>query len=109
MLFLMLISTEPVPPSGAPAGGGVEAWVTTTTNDGTRVTGDQLAPEDQAITVRVRDGETRIDARATFDTGNRLIGFDVLDCADLKAAVAVAAQHPLANKFAIELRPTAAD
>ena len=34
-----------------------------------------------------------------------IVGFDVLECADLDAAIKVAAEHPMAVGGRLELRP----
>jgi hypothetical protein len=42
-----------------------------------------------------------------LETKEVLAGFDVLECADLDAAIRVAASHPMAAYGVIELRPFA--
>ena len=43
------------------------------------------------------------------ETKDWIAGFDVLECADLDEAIAVAAAHPAAAHGTIELRPFAED
>ena len=83
----------------------VEAWVTRMDARGARLAGDPLRLDADAVTVRVRGGSTRREDGAYLDTGNTLIGFDLLECHDIDEAVAVAAEHPMAAGFALELRP----
>jgi hypothetical protein len=111
MQFLMLIYRDRVPVEsvGGPAGGDVEAWVATMSGRGVRLAGDPLAPDAEAVTVRVRGGTVQLDKGAFLDTGNALIGFDLLDCRDLDEAIAVAAEHPLSARHVLELRPIASD
>lgn len=82
MLFLMLVCRDnaPVQAPSAPAGGDVEQWVTTMDGRGARVTGDALAPDTDAVAVRVRQGQPQVTEGAFLDTKGALLGFDVLDC-----------------------------
>ena len=66
--------------------------------------GDVLEPAREATTVRVRDGAV---LRTTDTVTDAVFGFDVLECADLDEAVAVAAAHPMARAGRIEVRPFA--
>ena len=111
MQFLMLIYRDrvPVEASGGPAGSDVEVWVTRMNERGIRLAGDPLAPDSDALTVRVRGGSTQVETSAFMETGGALLGFDLLDCADQDEAIAVAAEHPLAARHVLELRPIASD
>jgi hypothetical protein len=82
MLFLMLVCQDsvPVPAPSAPAGGDVEQWVTTMDGRGVRVTGDALAPDAEALAVRVREDQLQVTEGAFLDTKGALLGFDVLEC-----------------------------
>jgi hypothetical protein len=109
--FLMLVWRDnvPVPAPPGPAGGDVGQWVTDMDSRGARVTGDALAPDPEAVAVRVRDDQLQTTQGAFFNTNGTLLGFDVLDCRDLDDAVKVAAAHPLAHRCVLEIRPAAAD
>ena len=111
MQFLMLIYRDRVPlddPAG-PAGGDVEAWVTRMNDRGIRLAGDPIAPDSEAVTVRVRGGSAEVGKGAFLDTGGALLGFDLLDCRDQDQAIAVATEHPLAARHVLELRPIESD
>ena len=110
MRFLMLVCRDnvPVQAPSAPAGGDVEQWVTTMDARGVRLIGDVLAPEADAVAVRIRDEQLRVTDGAFLDTNGALLGFDVLECPDMAEAVQVAAAHPLARRCVLELRPFAA-
>lgn len=84
--MLVCHDSEPVPPSSAPAGGDGEQWVTTM--DGRRL--------------RVTEG-------VFLETNGALLGFDLLECRDMAEAIGVAADHPLARRCVLELRPSSAD
>ena len=112
MQFLMLIYRDRLPvPAGSsnPAGDDVDAWVMRMNDRGVRLAGEPLAPDADAVTVRVRGGAVQTDPAAFLDTGSALFGFDLLDCKDIDEAVAVASEHPLAARHVIELRPTVSD
>lgn len=111
MRYLMLIyrDRDPAPVPAPAAGVDVEAWVTRMNERGIRLAGDPIGPDGQAVTVRVRSGSTEWGKGAFLDTGGALLGFDLLDCRDQDEAIAVAAEHPLAARHVLELRPIAAD
>ena len=113
MQFLMLIYRDRVPvpaeASAGPAGSAVESWVRRMDERGTRLAGNPLAPDDEAVTVRVRSDSNQVDEGAFLDTAGALLGFDLLDCRDQDEAIAVAAEHPLALRHVLELRPIASD
>jgi hypothetical protein len=105
MRFLMLVcrDTEPVP-EGA-ENGDVEEWVTTMDARGLRVTGDPVAHQREAKTVRVRRGEIVVTDGPYLETKEILGGFDLLECRDMAEAIEVAAAHPYASEGVMELRP----
>lgn len=83
----------------------VEAWVEENDRRGTRVDGDRLVNPKDARTVRVRDGKTIVTDGPFTETKEFIAGYDILECADLDEAVAVAASHPMAHTHMIEVRP----
>ncbi|HZN72826.1 MAG TPA: YciI family protein [Micromonosporaceae bacterium] len=72
---------------------------------GIRLDGDQLRPPRDATTVRVRGGEVLLGDGPFAETKEVIIGYDVIECADLDEAVAIAAKHPVAHNGLIEIRP----
>ena len=110
MKFLMLVCRDsmPVQAPTAPAGQAVEQWVTTMDDTGVRVTGGELAPDAEAVAVRVRDGQRQVADRAFLETKGALLGFDLLECQDMAEAIDVAAAHPLASRCVLEIRPVMA-
>jgi len=111
VLFLMLVLQDnvPVQAPSAPAADDVEQWVTTMDGRGARITGDALAPDTEAVAVRVRQDHLQAIDGAFLDTKGALLGFDVLDCQDMAEAVQVASAHPLAKQCVLEIRPASAD
>ena len=80
-------------------------WVERMTASGTRVVGGLLAERDDAATVRVRGPHTLVSDGPSVDADEFIAGFNVIECADLDEAVAVAAAHPVSRFHSIEVRP----
>jgi len=102
--FLMLVC-GPVEPAAAPAGQAVAQWVTMMDRRGARVTGGELAPETEAVAVRVRDGERQVSEGVFLETKGALLGFDLLECQDMAEAIELVAAHPLVSRCTLEIRP----
>jgi hypothetical protein len=66
-----------------------------------------LAGRSTATTVRVRNGQLLVSDGPFAETKELIVGFDLLDCADLDEAIEVARTHPMARGGRIELRPLA--
>ncbi len=67
--------------------------------------GDALHPTNQAVTVRVRDGESLRTDGPFAETKEQLGGYYILDCKDLDEALELAAKIPSAKIGSIEIRP----
>jgi hypothetical protein len=67
--------------------------------------GNALEGTDTATTVRVRGGETLLSDGPFIETKEFVAGIDVVSCADRRQALQLAAAHPLARYYAIEVRP----
>ncbi|ASR39249.1 transcription initiation protein [Prauserella marina] len=67
--------------------------------------GARLRPVASATTVRVRDGETLVSDGPFAETKDFVGGIDILECADLDEAIALAALHPYARHGCVEVRP----
>ena len=81
----------------------IEEWLTEV--EGKRITGDALRPVDDATTVRVSRGEVLVTDGPFTESKEWIVGFDILECADLDEAIAIAARHPQAHGGKLELRP----
>jgi hypothetical protein len=84
-----------------------QAWVTEMEGRGVRLQGQELAPVEDATTIRIRSGEVLIADGPFTETKEQIAGFDILECADLDEAIEVAAKHPVARFGSLELRPFA--
>jgi len=109
MRYLMFVcvgeSVELESRERARIGPDTEAWVTEMDGRGARLQGQRLAAPSEATTVRVRHGEVLVSDGPFAETKEHIAGFDILDCADLDAAIEVASKHPVARFGTLELRP----
>ena len=104
MKYMMFVATdsEPDVTGTAPA---VEDWAADVDGRGVRLIGDRLRPAEDATTVRVRAGELLVTDGPFTESKEWIVGFDVLECADLDAAIEIASKHPMAYAGRLELRP----
>lgn len=79
-------------------------WLAEWTARGVLLHGDRLRPAADATTVQVRGGDQLIADGPFAETKEQVAGYDLIECTDLKEAIAVAAQHPTARLGAIEVR-----
>jgi hypothetical protein len=73
--------------------------------DGVAVHGAYLKPVREARTVRLRASEVLVTDGPFAETKEQIGGYDVIECADLGEAIAVASRHPVARIGTIEVRP----
>jgi hypothetical protein len=83
----------------------VKSWVEEMTGRGVLVGGGSLRSAGEAAIVRVRDGELLVSDGPFAETKEQIGGYGVIECADLDAAIRVAARHPLARTAKVEVRP----
>ena len=105
MKFMMFVCTDTEPDTDPTAAPDIEQWVAERDGKGQRVTGSVFAPPSAATTVRVRDGELLLSDGPFAETKEVIVGFDLLECADLDEAIEVARAHPMAYGGRLELRP----
>jgi hypothetical protein len=67
--------------------------------------GAELDAPRTAKTVRVRDGETIVTDGPYAETKEQIGGLMEVEADDLDAAIAIAAQIPVAQRASVELRP----
>jgi hypothetical protein len=107
MKYMMFVCTDTEPETDESRVPDIDVWVAENDAAGRRVTGNVLAAPSAATTVRVRGGEVLLTDGPFTETKEVIVGFDIIECADLDAAVAVAAAHPMAHGGRIEVRPYA--
>ena len=105
MRYLMFVATDPNPDTSTDPEPDVEQWFSEVNERGQWITGDRLRPASDAVTVRVRSGELLVTDGPFAETREWIVGFDVLECADLDEAIEIASKHPQARGGRLELRP----
>ena len=104
--YMMLVCTDPaVDPREFARIEPVDPWVDEMNGRGIRLYGSELEPPGSARTVRVRDSRAIVTDGPFAETKEQIAGFDVLECADLDAAIEVASRHPMARLGMLEVRP----
>jgi hypothetical protein len=71
--------------------------------------GAQLHPATSATTVRMHEGQILLSDGPFAETKEQIVGYDVIECADLDAAIEAAARHPVASSGMVEVRPIRED
>jgi hypothetical protein len=105
MRYMMFVCTDTEPETDETVLPDIEEWVAENDARGRRVLGEVLAPPSAATTVRVRAGEVLLSDGPFTETKEVIVGFDILECADLDEAIEVARRHPMAYTGRVELRP----
>lgn len=75
---------------------------------GVFVGGAGLESPQSTTTVSVRDGKRHVQDGPYAETKEFLAGFGIIEVPSLDEALEWAARHPLAGRFAVEVRPLAA-
>jgi hypothetical protein len=104
MKYMMFVCTDTEPETDESQVPDIHAWVAENDAAGRRVEGSVLAPPSAATTVRVRGGELLVSDGPFAETKEVIVGFDILECADLDEAIEVVRRHPMAWSGRIELR-----
>jgi hypothetical protein len=105
MKYLMFVCTDTEPETDESLVPDIHAWVAENDGNGRRVSGSVLGPPAAATTVRVRGGDLLVSDGPFAETKEVIVGFDILECADLDEAIEVARAHPMAFNGRLELRP----
>ncbi|GAA3350988.1 YciI family protein [Amorphoplanes nipponensis] len=105
MKYMMFVCTDTEPETDESRIPTIEAWVAENDAAGRRVEGSVLGAAAAATTVRVRGGELLLSDGPFAETKEVIVGFDILECADLDEAIEVARAHPMAHGGRLELRP----
>jgi len=107
MKYLMFVCTDTEPDTDKDNEPDINEWVAEHDTSGRRLQGMVLAPKSSATTVRVRNGKLLVSDGPFAETKEVIVGFDLLECADLDEAIDVARAHPMARGGRIEIRPLA--
>ena len=112
MKYLMLVTLDPERDQSDTDMTGtldVEEWVRKYDDAGVRLMGDQVRMAEDATSVVRRQGRLLVSDGPYAESREWIVGFDVLECADLDAAIKVASEHPMAVGGRLELRPFVED
>ncbi|MEZ0091332.1 YciI family protein [Streptacidiphilus sp. EB129] len=107
MKYMMFVCSDTEPDTDPAPTTDIDVWVDEHDGSGRRLQGMALAPTSTATTVRVRNGRTLVSDGPFAETKEVILGFDLLQCADLDEAIEVARTHPMARHGRIEIRPLA--
>ncbi|MFD9945997.1 YciI family protein [Nonomuraea sp. NPDC059023] len=105
MKYMMFVCSDTEPDTDTTPEPDIEVWVAENDAAGRRLDGSAFAPPASATTVRVRDGQLIVSDGPFAETKEVIVGFDLLECADLDEAIEVARAHPMARNGRLELRP----
>lgn len=108
MMFMMFVSTDTAPDIDEKGLPDIDDWVADANRRG-RIRGDQLAQSTAATTVRVREGRLHLTDGPFAETKEVIVGYDLLECANLNEAIELVRRHPMARLGRIEIRPFATD
>ncbi|MFI6295861.1 YciI family protein [Nonomuraea sp. NPDC050790] len=105
MKYMMFVCSDTQPDTDTAPEPDIEVWVAENDRAGRRLDGSAFAPPSSATTVRVRNGELLVSDGPFAETKEVIVGFDLLECADLDEAIEVARAHPMARNGRLEIRP----
>jgi hypothetical protein len=104
--YLLFVGIDPAADPQEPgADDSVDPWVDKWDGRGVRLYGSELESPRRASLVRVRDSRALVTDGPFAETKEQIVGFDVLECADLDEAIEVACGHPMARGGILEVRP----
>lgn len=84
-------------------------WVREMNARGIRKYGNALRSASDATTVRVRDDKLARRPGPFAPSEEKMCAYDLIECANMDAAVDVASRHPMAKVATIEVRPIWSD
>lgn len=105
MQYMMFVATDPEAEAYDSAQDNIHEWFAYVSSRGAHVHGDRLRPVEDATLVRVRSGEVLVTDGPFTESKEWIAGYDVIEAADLDAAIEIASRHPMARFGRIELRP----
>ena len=107
MNYMLLVDLDEDAPQlhGPNALNGCEGLAERLMESGQYVSGGILQSVQCATSERVREGRHLVTDGPFAETREKLAGFLVIDANDLDEAIAVAAQHPVAQFGTVEVRP----
>lgn len=105
MEYLMLVCGTPIEEAEPDRVSEGIAWMEEMNARGVRKTGSRPRPATSATTLRSEGGRVVVSDGPFAETKEQILGFDLLECADLDEALEVAGKHPWVRVGSIEVRP----
>ncbi|WP_156999807.1 YciI family protein [Agromyces terreus] len=105
MEIMMFVVGDPEVEAGEVDQEAVAEWDRLRAEQGVLTRAMRLRPADEAVTVRVRGGETIVTDGPFAESKEWIAGYDLLAVDDLDEAIELAEGDPLARHGALELRP----
>ena len=105
MEIMMFVVADPEVDAGEVDQQAVAEWDRVKAEQGVLKRAMRLRPADEAVTVRVRGGETIVTDGPFTESKEWIAGYDILEVDDLEQAVELAKGDLLARHGALELRP----
>jgi hypothetical protein len=104
MRYIMFVAVDQDPDQSPAPLPSVDEWFDVINTNNQWIAGDRLRPVEEAKLVRVRNGEVLVTDAAFTESKEWIGGFDILECASMEEAIAIAAKHPMARGGRIEVR-----
>ncbi|WP_341539077.1 YciI family protein [Agromyces fucosus] len=105
MEYALFYAEGDEPIAYVPAADDIGDWVDDLESRGASEYGERLRPDQDATTVRVRDGQLLVTDGPFTESKESIGGFDIIDVADLDEAIEIASRHPAAAFGRVEVRP----
>ena len=105
MKYMMIHTIDPNAEYGTDGMPNFDSWLDEMLARGVTLHGDRLQDVSDATTVQVRVREVLVSDGPFAETKEQIVGYDVIECADLDEAIEIAAKHPTAWLGTIEVRP----
>lgn len=105
MEYALFYAEGDEPIAYVPAADDIGDWVDDLESRGASEYGERLRPDQDATTVRVRDGQLLVTDGPFTESKESIGGFDIIDVADLDEAIEIASRHPVAAFGRVEVRP----
>lgn len=105
MEYALFYAEGDEPLAYVPAADDIGDWVDDLESRGASEYGERLRPDQDATTVRVRDGQLLVTDGPFTESKESIGGFDIIDVADLDEAIEIASRHPAAAFGRVEVRP----
>ena len=93
MKFMMFVVSDAQPDQPSDES-DIDLWVDPLDASGKRIIGEILAPGAESTVVKVRGGKVLTTAGPFAETSEVILGFDILDVADLDEAISLSPRAP---------------